>query len=337
MKFLRFLAFLFLLSFGSTIFFVRILGSEESKLPMEIRVQSGMSVPEVAATLKEHGIITSALAFRFYLQMKGLDTGIRTGTFSIPEDASFSQIAAILATAGGQETSITIPEGYTVAQIDALLAENGFTEAGELIDCAASCDFVSFEFIADREGIAGSNRERARRLEGYLFPDTYFVNPDEFVTKFFLERMLGTFHDRIIEGLEQDLTESERSLEDIIIMASLIERETATDPERPVVSGILWKRLDAPMGLAVDATVRYILEKETEPLTKSDLEIDSPYNTRKYVGLPPGAIANPGLESIRAALHPEDSPYWYYLHGKDGMIRYAETNDEHNANKAKYL
>lgn len=337
MKFLRILAFLFLLSFGSTIFFIRILGSEGSRLPMEIRVQSGMSVPEVAATLKEHGIITSALAFRFYLQMKGLDTGIRTGRFSIPEDASFSDIAKILASAEGRETAITIPEGYTVAQIDELLVEKGFIQPGELIGCAASCVFASFEFISDREGIAGSNEERSRRLEGYLFPDTYFVNPDEFVAKFFLERMLGTFRTRIIDGLKDDFAESKRPLEDIIVMASLIERETATDPERPVVSGILWKRFDANLGLAVDATVRYILKKDTEPLTKTDLETDSPYNTRKYVGLPPGAIANPGLESIRAALHPEDSPYWYYLHGKDGMIRYAETNDEHNLNKAKYL
>ena len=175
------------------------------------------------------------------------------------------------------------------------------------------------------------------RLEGYLFPDTYYVDPNEFVAKFFLERMLGTFRDRVMNGLNDDLVLSKRSLGDIIIMASLIEREAANDIERPVIAGILWKRFDAKQGLAVDATIRYVLGKETEPLTKKDLEIDSRYNTRKYAGLPPGPIASPGLASIRAALHPEESLYWYYLHGSGGLIHYAETNDAHNVNKAKYL
>jgi UPF0755 protein len=120
-------------------------------------------------------------------------------------------------------------------------------------------------------------------------------------------------------------------------MASLIERETSSDDEREIVSGILWKRLSADQGLAVDATVRYALGKITEALTKDDLSIDSAYNTRKYRGLPPGPIANPGLKSIKAAINPKDSPYFYYLHGKDGQIRYSETNDEHNLKKAKYL
>jgi len=174
-------------------------------------------------------------------------------------------------------------------------------------------------------------------LEGYLFPDTYFVNPDEFVAKFFLERMLGTFRTRVVEVLESDIVSSGRSLEEIVTMASLIERETKTDEERPMVAGILWKRFDAKQGLDVDATVRYALQKPVEPLTKNDLENRSPYNTRRFAGLPPGPIANPGLKSTQAALHPTESRYWYYLHGSDGVIRYAETNEEHNANKVKYL
>ena len=334
MKFLRALSFLFLLSFGATIFFLQMAGSGAEPRAIEIQVTRGMSVPELAKTLKEHGIITSTIAFRWYLKSKELDTGIRTGTFTIPPNASFAQIAEILASAEGKELSLTIPEGYTVAQIDALLAEKSLIQTGALLACAeGGCDFSSFEFLpedAPRGGHGG-------RLEGYLFPDTYFVNPDEFVAKFFLERMLGTFRTRVVEVLESDIASSGRSLEEIVTMASLIERETKTDEERPMVAGILWKRLDATRGLDVDATVRYALQKPVEPLTKDDLENRSPYNTRRFAGLPPGPIANAGLKSIQAALHPQESRYWYYLHGSDGMIRYAETNEEHNANKVKYL
>ena len=175
------------------------------------------------------------------------------------------------------------------------------------------------------------------RLEGYLFPDTYFVNAAEFDVQKFLERLLRTFEERVASGLQDDLAVSGRDLSDVITMASLIERETVTSEERPIVSGILWKRLDAGRALDVDATVRYILEKPTNALTRSDLEFDSPYNTRRIAGFPPGPIANPGLASIKAALHPEDSPYWYYLHDNEGKIHYAETNDEHNVNKVRYL
>lgn len=345
MKFLRALAFLFLLSFGATIFFLQMAGSEGELSATEIEVTRGMTVPELAKTLKEHGIITSTIAFRWYLKSKELDTGIKTGTFTIPPGATYAQIAAILASAQGKELSLTIPEGYTVAQIEALLAEKSLIQAGDLLACAeeepaprsspseGGCDFSSFDFLP----ASVPRGSHGGRLEGYLFPDTYFVNPEEFVVKFFLERMLGTFRTRVIEELESDIASSSRSLEEIMTMASLIERETRTDEERPVVSGILWKRFDAGRGLDVDATVRYALQKQTDSLTKEDLENPSPYNTRRHAGLPPGPIANAGLKSIQAALHPQESRYWYYLHGSDGMIRYAETNDEHNANKVKYL
>ncbi len=121
-------------------------------------------------------------------------------------------------------------------------------------------------------------------------------------------------------------------------MASLIEKEAAGDSERGTISGILWKRLDEGIVLGVDAAVRYAVQKEPrEPLTRADLESDSPYNIRVRAGLTPGPIANPGLASIEAALKPQASPYYYYLHGTDGQIRYATTNEEHNVNKAKYL
>jgi UPF0755 protein len=140
-----------------------------------------------------------------------------------------------------------------------------------------------------------------------------------------------------VTELSTDIAASGRSLHDVVTMASLVEEESRIDDERPIVAGILWKRLANGVTLGVDATVRYIVNKPTSAITRADLDIDSPYNTRKLGGLPPGPIANPGLASIRAAIRPEESQYWYYLHGKDGQIRYAETNEGHNANRAKYL
>ena len=164
------------------------------------------------------------------------------------------------------------------------------------------------------------------------------MSATDFVPKFFLERLLFTFQKKVLTDLSDDLAVSKRSLHEFVTMASLIERETRTDEERPVVSGILWKRLDSERGLDVDASIRYGLQKISDPLTKEDLQNRSNvYNTRRHAGLPPGPIASPGLASFRAALNPQMTDYWYYLHGKDGKIRYAETNEEHNVNKAKYL
>jgi UPF0755 protein len=120
-------------------------------------------------------------------------------------------------------------------------------------------------------------------------------------------------------------------------MASIIEKESRNNTERPIVAGILWKRFDNNWMLGADATTRYTTGKKTEPLTTDDLSDPNKWNTRAVRGLPPGAICNPGLSSIEAAANPQESDYWYYLHGNDGQIRYAETLEEHNKNKSDYL
>ena len=120
-------------------------------------------------------------------------------------------------------------------------------------------------------------------------------------------------------------------------MASIVEREERDPAERPTVAGILWNRYDANIGLGADATVLYGLGRTKGGLSYEDLQSDSPYNTRKYAGLPPTPISNPNISSIRAALYPEDTDYWYYLHDSDGGIHYAKTLDEHNVNKARYI
>jgi UPF0755 protein len=151
-----------------------------------------------------------------------------------------------------------------------------------------------------------------------------------------LNTLKKTF-DQKIESLSDDILVSKHSLKEIIIMASLIEKEANGEEDRNIVSGILWKRIDKGIPLQVDAPFLYILGKESSELTRSDLAINSPFNTYKYKGLPPSPIGNPGLASIKAAISPKESPYLYYLHDKEGIIHYAKTFTEHQNNIKKYL
>jgi UPF0755 protein len=305
----------------------------ESEQRQVVTIESGLSLTEIAEFLKEKGLIRSPLAFSFYARRQGKQSSLQAGVFVLHTSMTTAEIIETLETGKAEEVRITVPEGFTVSDLDVLLAEKGLIQAGEVKECLRTCDFSSFEFLSSDGRLA----KRGGKLEGYLFPETYFVDPEDFVVKFFLERLMTTFRHRVLEEYQEDITASGRSFGEIITMASLVEEETITDAERPVVAGILWKRYDEEIGLGVDATVRYILEKTAQPLTTKDLDTDSPYNTRKFRGLPPGPIASPGLASISATIQPEESPYWYYLHGQDGRIHYASTNDEHNENKRKYL
>jgi len=310
-----------------------------SPVRVSVQIPKGAMVSDIARLLKEEDIIRSSLVFTLYVRFHGLDRLLQAGSFILRPSMSVTDLVSVLTRGFADELIITIPEGFTVQDIDALLAEKGITETGAVVACARTCDFSSFEFLPKtlKGPVLRSPEPVEGRLEGYLFPDTYFVTVEEFQPKLFLERMLSTFRRRVVQPFAKEIAESGRSLHELITMASLIEEETRTNEERPIVSGILWKRLKAGMGLDVDATIRYILGKPQGVLTEEDLRVNSPYNTRKFRGLPPGPIANPSLSSIRAALRPQDSPYWYYLHDSQGNIRYAKTNDEHNVNKAKYL
>lgn len=301
-----------------------------------LTIEKGESVASIAQLLKQHGLIRSALAFKIYARYKGAQAKLQAGSFSFSPSQSVANILDSLQSGKTDEISITIPEGYSVAEIDALLVSKGLGQPGDVIHCAFTCDFSAYTFLpakndgTEREGIGS-------RVEGYLFPETYFISPTHYEPQAILSRMLETFNHRIVETYVADIQASKIPLADIVTMASLIEKESRHDEERAVVSGILWKRLQAPMVLGVDATIRYALQKPTAALKTSDLDTVSPYNTRKVAGLPPTPITNPGESAIVAALHPQQSDYWYYLHGSDGAIHYARTNDEHNENKQRYL
>lgn len=307
------------------------LGAPGGDEQVSFAVPTGASFSEIADDLKEDGLIRSSLAFKIYGRWTGRDHLVRAGAFTLSPSMNAGEIIDVITGGSEGEVSVTIPEGFTVADIDALMAEKGFLQPGQIIECAKTCAFDGIEFLPANVDSPGG------RAEGYLYPDTYFIGGEGSDPEAFLTRLLTTFKQKIVDGLSAELTSSDHSLHEIMTMAALIEEEAANNSERPIISGILWKRLDEGIILGVDAAVRYVLGKPRDPLTQRDLEIDSPYNLRNSSGLPPGPIANPGLASVRAALEPEVSPYYFYLHGNDGQIHYAVTNDEHNRNRELYL
>ena len=325
---------LLVVGIGSYVWYLSALGPVSDDADRQIvGIEKGTSVSAIADLLAEKGVIRSALAFKIHVRLSGRQGSLQAGSFSLRPSMSTPEVVDALAKGFAEEAIVTIPEGYTVRDIDALLAEKGIAKAGAILECARTCAFAGVDFLPSGADLAA----RGGRVEGYLYPDTYYVLPADFEPEAFLKRLLSTFEERVIEGRAAEIAASGRSPHEIVTMASLIEKETRTRDERPVVSGILWKRLEIGMTLGVDAAVRYFREKDTAPITTADLDADSPYNLRKVRGLTPGPIANPGMASLAAAIKPEDSPYLYYLHGDDGHIRYARTNDEHNLNRAKYI
>jgi UPF0755 protein len=296
-----------------------------------VTIPAGASTAKIAEILKEKNLIRSTSVFTLYTRLHGEGNSLQAGSFSLSQNMNVPKTIDVLRGKVSAQSIITIPEGFTVRDIDHLLASKNLIKEGDFVTCAQTCDFSTFAFLPKPSGVI------QHQLEGFLFPDTYFVAMSDFTAQSFAERLLQTFEKRVLGDLKADLAVSKRSLAEIVTMASLLEEEARNDDERAMVAGILWKRLDAKTGLDVDATIRYALNKKREALTRTDLETDSPYNTRKYRGLPPGPIANPGLASIKAALAPKESPYWYYLHDRQGLIHYAVTNDEHNENKVRYL
>jgi len=307
-----------------------------AKGPVTVVIQSGDSLATITEALLEAKVIRSSVAFRLYGRMTGAASTLKTGAYKFTGTESASEILDILEDGRITVSRVTIPEGLTVAQIDQIMAGKGLGKPGDIVHCAFTCDFSTFNFLPQKN-FGTEESGYGSKLEGYLFPETYSISSVEYVPKFFLEQMLGEFRRRVVRKFEADIVKSKRSLSDITIMASLVEEESRKDEERAIIAGILWKRLDNRVVLGVDATTRYQFGKITAPLTKAELESDHSYNTRRKQGLPPTPIANAGEPSFIAALRPTSSEYWYYLHAVNGMIHFAITNDEHNVNKAKYI
>lgn len=288
-------------------------------------VPSGRSISQIIGDLHEQGFIRSQLGARIAFAFSQTNT-VQSGTYNVSPRMDIWQIAQIMGSGETATTSVTIPEGYTVQQIADLLQKKGIADSSNFILATKHWEGGE-EFL--------KSRTKKDSLEGYLFPDTYRINKGTPVDDI-VSQMLNNFGRRIAP-LQTSIDKSGRTLDQIIILASLVEEEARTETNRKLVAQVMLNRLAKKMRLDVDATVRYITNNWTGAITKEDLASNSPYNTRKVAGLPPTAICNPGLMSIQAVLSPTPTNDLYYLTDNNGVMHYAKTLDGHNANKAKYL
>lgn len=272
-----------------------------------------MTVTSVANLFKDRGIVRSALIYKAYVVFVHKGRGVQAGSYLFDQPQSALRVA--YRTAYGvsdlQKIRITIFEGTNSKEIGAILERSipGFDAAG----------FVAL----------------AKKSEGYLFPETYFFNPDV-EPKEVIDSMREQFDEKIASIADAFAT-STRTLSEIIAMASILEEEANNTADRRLISGILWNRINADMALQVDAPFYYLLGKGSSQLTRSDLATASSYNTYLNKGLTPAPISNPGLDAIMAAINPIKTSYYYYLADRKGVTHYAKDHDGHVANKERYL
>ncbi|MDH5597253.1 MAG: endolytic transglycosylase MltG, partial [Candidatus Peregrinibacteria bacterium] len=275
-----------------------------------VDIKEGATGDDIARRLLEKNLISSPSAFRFYVKQQELGSQLKAGRMVFQENMTLPEIVKVLVEGKSEEFAVTLLEGWTAKQIAEKLEAAGLTTTDDFLACLEGCEF-DFNFIPEDY------------LEGYLYPDTYFVNPASYSDERFIDRLITTLKNKISKEDWEVINASGRDFEDIMIMASIVEREERNESERATVAGILWNRYDAGIGLGADATVLYALGRTSGGLTREDLDVDSPYNTRKYRDLPPTPICSPSISSIRAALYPESTDYWYYLHDSDGVVHYG--------------
>jgi UPF0755 protein len=277
-----------------------------------VDIKSGSSLSQSATLLESKHVVRSSLLLKILVYLVG-GKHVVAGEYFFPSPANIFAVASRL---GKGEflvdpAKVRVPEGATLQDIAKLLASN----------------IPNFDMVA----FMGA----ARGKEGYLFPDTYFFMPGEGTAA-----ILGAFENNFsthIAKIQNQISAFGKPLSDVVVMASLLEREAPDTSDRRIISGILWKRIKLGMPLQVDAVFPYFLGKNSFTLTRSDLKSENPYNTYTHLGLPPGAIANPSIDAILASVTPVETNYLYYLSDRLGNIHYSATYEQHLAYKDKYL
>jgi UPF0755 protein len=302
-----------------------------------VLIQKGDSARSVGVTLEEKQIIKKASYFSDYLDDQGLEDKILAGRFEVSPSMSIKQIATVITDAKQAKNYLTIPEGYTIKQIDKRLTEGEFIKEGDFISAVKKFDRWSvYPWLPKREMMATT-----LPLEGFLFPDTYKIDTENFLSENLIDLMLKNFQRRLPADITTQLAAKNLTLFELTIAASMLEKEVRHPEDLPIVAGIIWKRIQSDWALNIDATILYDLALQSitrQDLTKDDLKKDSAYNTYTRKGLPPGPIGNPGIKTLLAALNPVKTSHWFYItNPKSGKAIYADSNDEQNRNRAIYL
>ncbi|MFO7806872.1 MAG: endolytic transglycosylase MltG [Candidatus Moraniibacteriota bacterium] len=314
----------------------------DSNIKKTIEVKKNQSGKDVGKMLEEMDLVKSKYHFYYYIWQGDLASGIQAGEYEISPNMTIPEIVSILTNGEIKQEykKLTIPEGFTNKKIIEKLEETAPKIADdfqEIVNCKClavnncSCDKLSekYDFLGNiPEGVD---------MEGYLFPDTYFIYPEESALDL-VKKFLNNFQKKTA-GLERENPSffSKRNFHEIITMASIIEKEVSNIEDKRLVSGIFWKRVEDEYPLQSCATLAYALGVNKEQYSTQDTEVDSPYNTYKNPGLPPGPVSNPSIESIKAAVNPKESDYYYFLNNQEtGETVFSETLEKHNLNKERH-
>ena len=291
---------------------------------INIEIKKGVSSKDISTLLLQKGLIGDSLAFNLLARIRGVVSGLKAGEYMLSSEMTPNEILNKIAKGQVVQHQITIPEGYNIYEIADVLQKNHFTKKDT---------FIALAFDPDTVKKLGLN---ATSLEGYLFPETYSFEKN--VSDYeILKKMVDTFKKKIMtHEIKADMEKSKLSFHEMVTLASVIEKETGKEEERPLVSAVFHNRLKKKMRLQSDPTVIYALKDFDGNIRKKDLKVDSPYNTYRYGGLPPGPIANPGLNSIKTALRPANVNYLYFVSKKNGEHKFSSNLKEHNRAVLKY-
>jgi UPF0755 protein len=289
---------------------------------VSLYVNKGNNLHQVVFKLKEQKIFIQPTFFLTYAELFKIDRRIHVGKYDLNKGITLAELTEKLTTGKGSSLDVTIPEGLNFKQIAGILKNQAGVDSAGFVEVASDTSFI------------GELNLDAPNLEGYLFPNTYKLywgmEPED-VAKIMVKELSNILGDSLIRRMEQ----INFSLYQVLTLASLIEAEAQNPEERPIISAVYHNRLNKNMLLQCDPTVIYALPDLDRPLVLKDLEIDSPYNTYKYTGLPPGPINNPGKASILAALYPANVDLLYFVAKGDGSHIFSSTLEEHSLAKMK--
>ena len=297
--------------------------NKNSKKDILVEIPNGATLTKVSSILEENKLIKNKVLFKVVSKFKEDNNGVKAGKYLLSQKYSNSEILDILISGKTYNDGIkvTIPEGSTYKEVIKYLTNKKIGKAEvyeELINNPKEF-YDKYKFLDEKD---------ITTLEGFLYPDTYYFEKD-MSEKDVISAMLKRFSEVYTPELKEKQKKMGLTLQQVINMASIIEKEAVKDVDRPKIAGVFYNRLEIGMPLQSDATIQYIFDERKHIVSYSDLKIDSPYNSYLNKGLPPTPIANPGIKSIEAALEPEDNDYLYFVATVDGGNNYSKTYDEH--------
>lgn len=288
---------------------------------VSIEVKTGDGFYDILNRLDEEGKLSNKLLIKIKLSIDKQSITLKEGTYEINSNVTLDQLIKDLQddSKNINMVKITVPEGYSIEEIAQLMEEKDLCSKNDFIKAVKNHELPEFVEV---------NEKRRYNLEGFLYPDTYLIEKGTSANNI-IDKMLERFNAAIKEvEKESDIVINNEDIDKLITIASMIEKEASADIDRPLISSVIYNRLEKDMKLQLDATVLYALGEHIDVVLNRHLEVDSPYNTYKYSGLPIGPIASPGIESIKAALLPADTDYLYYILQKDGTHYFTNSYDD---------